>query len=271
MRTDTNGATSNHVVKYFINETGPSANTNSGSVRARGLLSSNNLTGMDTDGTPEGEVYVGTSSPSATASAKVTSQQNNVVLSKVTSITNADPNANGTAIPTGTAREIGQFKFAAAAANNDKDGANKWTLSGVIFTVNATNVDLNSDTFKIHNKASPTQKLRCSANQSSGSSSLLVLCNRLLAASGSIAVNSQITPGTDATFVLTADVQNGKVSNGSTSTLQTTISSFDTQSATNFSATASHLSWIDKDNVNSTEFFWIEYPDTTVNGTSYNG
>lgn len=267
MRTDVDGAVAGHLVALRIDPT-PSAST--GAVRARGLLSSNDLSANTTNfSTPEGEVFIGVGSPAA--NAVMTSNVNNVVLSKVTAITNADPNSNGTAIPTGTQRDLGMFKFSTAAASNLKNGTNKWTLSGVIFTVNATNVDINSDTFKIHNTADSTQKRRCSVDQSSGSSSLLVTCQRLPTASGSIVVNTELDPGTDATFVLSADVQNAKVSNSATSTLQVSISGFETPTLTTFGAAAGRIAWLDKDNSTTTKFFWVDYPSTSINGTSYNG
>jgi hypothetical protein len=266
MRTDVDGATAGHVVALKIDRT---ASTSTGAVRARGLLSSNDLAANDADATPEGEVFIGASS--AGSNTLMVSNLNHVVLSKVTAITNADPNANGTAIPTGTQRDLGMFKFATAAASNLKNGTNKWTLSGVIFTVNATNVDLNSDTFKIYNTADPTQKRRCSVDQTSGSSSLLVTCQKLPTASGTVVINTEIDPGTDATFVLNADVQNAKVSNSATSTLQVSITGFETPSYTTFGSAAGHIAWLDKDNSNTTKFFWIDYPSTSINGTSYNG
>ncbi len=272
MRTDTDGATSGQVVAYRLDIT-PSTIT--GSVRARGLLSSNNLDKSDGDSTPEGEVILGNTT--AAANAHIRTNYNQVVLSKVTSITNADPNANGTAIPTGTQRAIAQFKFATAATNNLKNGPNKWTLSGVIFNVNATNVLLGSgdqtatatSDFMLYNKADPTVKSSCTANRVTASgSSLVVTCINIQSLSS---VNTQIDPGTDATFVLEAEVANAKISNSSTSTLQVSFQGFDTSSATLVGSATSHLAWVDKDNSGTTTFLWIEYPETSINGTSYNG
>jgi hypothetical protein len=285
VRTDIDGAVSGTGVAIRLDLT-PSTTT--GSVRARGLLSSNTLGVNDADTTPEGEVFVGVAT--AAANAHVRSNFNAVVLSKLMSITNADPNANGTAIPVGTSRQIAQFKFSTAAASNLKNGTNKWTLSGVIFNVNATNVQLGSgdnhtastSTFKLYNKADPTVTSSCTAsggvvanysraaspNASTGS--LTVKC---VISSGT--VNTEIDPGTDATFVLQADVVNGKISNSSTSTLQVSLQGFTTPSAQSLHPDSAHLIWNDKDNgssANSTTFFrWIDYPDTSVNGTSYNG
>jgi len=276
-RTDTDGATTANVVAYRLDIT-PSTTT--GSVRARGLLSSNTLGINDADSTPEGEVFVGVSS--AAANAHVRSNVNQVVLSKVTSITNADPNANGTAIPTGTQRPIGQFKFSTAAANNLKNGVNKWTLSGVIFNVNATNVELGTaantalatSTFKLYNKGDSTTKATCTsaATAVSGigsSGALVVTCGALPTRSS---VNTEIDPGSDATFVLEASVTNAKISNSSTSTLQVSLQGFNDAQGATFASAGSHLDWLDKENSSTiTRFRWLEYGETSVNGTSYNG
>jgi hypothetical protein len=284
MQTDTDGAVSNKIVQVYVDSMGITASTTSGSIRARGLLSSNQLAGQDNDNTPEGEVFIGTGSLKSTGT--LVGSVNNVVLSKVTSITNADPNANGTAIPTGAARDIGQFKFSAAAANNGKSGPNKWTLTGVIFNVNATNVLLGvgaqnataTSDFYLYNKLDPNTLASCTANVAVASgSSLIVTCADIQNISSSAqivqtaAINAGIDPGSDLTFVLRADVTNAKVSSSVSSTLQVSLQGFDTQSATTFSSTTSHIAWNDKDNGSSVPFLWIEYPTTSVNGTSYNG
>jgi hypothetical protein len=278
MRTDVDGATAGQVVAYRMDPT-PSSST--GAVRARGLLSSNDLSPNDnTDTIPEGEVFIGTATPAAN-SAAIRTKYNQVVLSKVTSITNADPNANGTAIPTGTQRAIAQFKFSAAAANNLKNGSNKWTLSGVIFNVNATNVLLGSgdqtatatSDFYIYNKADSVTKSQCltaatTTSFQGQSGSLVVTCKNITSSS----VNTEIDAGTDLTFVLEAEIANAKISNSSTSTLQVSLQNFsDNAFYASFGSTTSHLDWVDKDNGTSTRFRWLEYPETSVNGTSYNG
>lgn len=282
MRTDVDGATTNHVVAYKIDRF---ASSSTGAVRARGLLSSNNLSANDADTTAEGEVFIGTTT--VTGSSVIRTNENRVVLSKITSITNADPNANGTAIPTGTQRQIAQFKFSTAAASNLKNGTNKFTLSGIIFNVNATNVKLGNasntstatSTFKLYNKADQTVKATCTgsggvvsgtpvvASPGAQSGSLTVVC-RLSTTS----VNTEIDPGSDATFVLEAEIANAKISNSSTSTLQVSLQGYTDVGASTFHQNDSHISWKDQDNAASpTVFRWIEYPDTSINGTSYNG
>ncbi len=275
MRTDVDGAVSGH---KFALQLDPTPSTTTGSIRARGLLSSNTLSANDGDSTAEGEVVLGNST--SAANSRIVGNVNYVVLSKVTSITNADPNANGTAIPSGTQKAIGQFKFSTADAQNSKNGPNKFTLSGVIFNVNATNVligqgtdssSLAASTFKIYNKADPTSKATCTADKATASGSLVVTCGALLTTARST-VNTQIDPGTDATFVLEATVSNVKISNGSTSTLQVSLTNFsDNPYYSTFSSSTSHLNWLDKDNTDTTSFLWLEYPETSVNGTSYAG
>ncbi len=276
MRTDVDGAVAGDKIYLKLD---PTPSTTTGSIRARGLLSSNTLSANDRNATAAGEVFIGVSS--AANNARIIGSLNQVVLSKVTSITNADPNANGTAIPSGTQKAIGQFKFSTASASNDKNGPNKFTLSGVIFNVNATNVQLgtasntstSTSTFKFYNKADPTTKATCTAASTSvsgsgGSGSLVVTCGNLPGTS----VNTQIDPGTDSTFVLEAQVANTKISNSSTSTLQVSLTNFsDDPTYSTFAATTSHLNWLDKDNSATTSFLWLEYPETSINGTSYTG
>ena len=84
-------------------------------------------------------------------------------------------------------------------------------------------------------------------------------------------MNSEIDPGIDATFVLEAEIANAKISNSSTSTLQVSLQAInDNPLLTTFSSAASHVEWLDKDS-SVTRIRWIEYPETSINGTSYNG
>lgn len=263
MRTDTDGAVSGKHVRTKVDAVA--------GAKARGLLSSNNLAQNDNDTVSEGEVFIGVSSPAA--SQTIHGKDNVVVLSKITSITNADPNANGTAIPTGTQRAIGQFKFSTAAASNLLNGTNRATLDAILFNVNATNVLLGTgdqtsaatSDFKIYNRADPTLKAACTANRVTASgASLLVTCTGI-----SSVIESRIDPGTDLTFVLQVDVINSKISNALSSTLQVSFQNFTDIQYAAFGPTASHIQWLDKDNGASTSFLWIEYPDTVINGTQY--
>ncbi|MBI2117607.1 hypothetical protein HYT95_01785, partial [Candidatus Peregrinibacteria bacterium] len=275
LKTDVGGATSNQVISFFLDHT-PISNEakGSGSVRARGQQSNNNLDANSGDSTAAGEVFIGRTSANAT-NVRIGGERHVSVLTKLASITNANPDANDSAVPTGTA-PIGQFKFTAASHTNSLNGMNKFVLTGVVFNVNATNVLLNSSGFYIYNKADSTQKVQCrpryvdSANLISGanyvaSGSFIVQC---LSLKGSV-VNTTVDAGASATFVLEGNVTNAKVGSN-TSSLQVSLSRF-TSPAQAFGMTAStnnYIAWSDEDTA-VTSFMWIEYPETVVKSTSY--
>jgi hypothetical protein len=283
MKTDEQGGVSNQSILLFVGS-GTSLTENI-VVQARGGESSNDLTMSDEDGVAEGEIFVGaeTVSSNSNKNATIGGNENITVLSKITSIVNANPDANGTSVPTSISA-IGQFKISAAAHGNSKNGDNDVTLSGVVFNVNATNVSITNGTFKIYNKADQTKTVTCTEYDTGGtaitnlsSGTMLVECIGLVAST----VNTEIDEGTDATFVLEADIANpnNQASAGGVSVLQVTLQEFDDLSATHFGAkgavsTRSHLQWIDKDQTNTyaagNVFLWVEYPETSIKSTSYN-
>ena len=271
VKSDEQGATSNETIQLWINKQ-PIANdtTGSGAVRARGAQSSSNLDPNDaTDAVAEGEIFIGSDSPTATNVA-IIGGINKTVLSKIVTIANANPDPDNTNVPTGVS-PFGQFRFTAATNTNSLNGLNKATLSGVIFNVNATNVSLNSNNFKLYNKADSSTKHTCTATNTAGttlsavsSGSLLVDCRRIPAG----LVNSKINSGATETFVLEGDIINAKLTGSSTSTLQASIQDFTTLTTTSFAAASSHVEWLDQDTT-TTSFKWVEYPDTVVKSTSY--
>ncbi len=280
MKTDVDGAFSNQTVQLFISKQAVSNNaTGSGAVRARGDQSSNNLTANGGDTSATGEVFIGLTSAAA-SNTDIVGSYNSSVLSKILTIANANPDANGTNVPTGVA-DIGQFKISAAPNSNSKNGLNKAVLSGVVFNVNATNVAIDTTTFKFFNKANSTVTATCTPKTTSSvtisgsaSGSFVVFCGSLTSSS----VNTSIDQGTDQTFVIQANVTNAKVSSTSTSTLQVSLQNFDNVSRTAFGpgSTQSHLIWIDQDSdslgsgtTTTAAFTWVEYPETTVKSTSY--
>ena len=277
MKTDEQGATSNQIVHLFIVSQAISNNaTGSGAVRARGNESSNNLDANDGDTTAEGEVFIGTDT--ATSNSFIVGNKNFVVLAKLNSLTNANPDANDTVVPTGVS-PFGQFKFEAMGNNNTLNGPNKWVLSGVVFNINATNVYLNPSNFKFYNKAdnSSASKKACTAmlttgtsigSSSNASGSFLVYCGGLIPHVVDTALDSNNGVGESAVFVLEGDITNSQVVSGNTSTLQASIQSMTDYTATAFGATTSHLEWADMDTATTT-FRWIEYGETVVKSTSY--
>lgn len=277
MKTDVQGAVSAEKIVFLIDRTPNSDNnTGSGAVRARGDYSSNDLTANNGTGGATGEVFIGTTSASATNSY-IVGQDNNSVLSKISSITNANTDANGSAIPNGKSN-IGAFKFAAAAHTNSKNGLNDAVLSGVVFNLTATNVDLDETSFKIYNKnnSSDSAKAPCYVFTSTGATfsgvatvtnSAQVDCSSLI---GSV-VNTEIDQGSDITLVLEAVINDNNTTSNGVSTLQVILQDFNSISKTSYGigSTKSHIWWQDKDSGDTDNFYWVEYSDTTVKSTSY--
>lgn len=270
LKSDEQGATSNQNIQFFLTKQPVSNNvTGSGAVRARGLQSSNNLTANNQNASNEGEVFIGVDT--VTSNANIAGSMNKSVLSKITSIANANPDADNTNVPTGIS-PFGQFTFTAATNTNTLNGLNKATLSGVIFNVNATSVIIDGSTFKFYNKADSSNKVTCVARNTAGtvvvtnaSGSLLVDCRGLR---GSV-VDTRIPSGASMTFVLEGNITNSKVGT-STSGLQAAIQDFTSLSATSYGTGSgnSHIDWADEDT--AAQFFkWIEYGDTSVKSTSY--
>ncbi|PJA67048.1 hypothetical protein CO157_06335 [Candidatus Peregrinibacteria bacterium CG_4_9_14_3_um_filter_49_12] len=275
MKTDVQGGTSNEIVWFFIDKQNVSdEGSGSGSVRARGDESSNNLTANDEDATQEGEIFIGTDT--AAANAFIVGNKNVSVLAKITSVTNASQDANNSAVPTDISA-IGAFKFAAAAHSNSKDGLNDAVLSGVLFSVNATNVSIDASTFKIYNSSSTSDgnKVACTAYNSTtaiagtASGTFTVDCGGLAA---NTAIDTVLDQGEDLTLVLEANVTDPSNSAvGAVSTLQVSLNAFNSISNTTYGNASgdSHIQWSDKDTNATTTFTWIEYPETTVKSTSY--
>jgi len=286
IKTDVDGAVSGSGIQvYVVRDPASDNSTGSGAIRARGDQSSNTLVVNDGDASGEGEVFIGTKT--AAANANVVGSRNLTILSKIATIANANPDANGSSVSAGQSN-IGQFKISAASHGNSKNGLNKVLLSGVVFNINATNVGMDTALFKFYNKGNSTVTRACTAynpgnstaiqtGTTTASGSFVVFCNQLANTSVSL-VNSTIDAGSDQTFVLQAQIVMPKISSTSTSTLQVSIVNFDSLSNTAFgvAATQSHFDWVDSDNStisagNSTSarFLWVEYPETVVKSTSY--
>jgi len=268
MKSDEQGAVSSQDIVLWITKQHVSDNSSgSGAVRARGAESSSNLVANDSAGgstATSGEIFIGVTAP-ANANVDIVSAFNEVVLAKITSITDANPDSakSNPAIPTGV-NPIGQFKFTAATNTNTLNGTNKATLSGVIFNVTATNVDLGGGEFKFYNKSTPSTKSNCTIlGSQSNSGSLVVQCANLVASS----VDTELDSGENATFVLEADIDNPNTGSNN-STLQVALQDFSDVTKTTFGTSSSHLQWLDKD-TSTTTFRWVEYGETTVPSTSY--
>ncbi|OGJ66089.1 hypothetical protein A3F36_00280 [Candidatus Peribacteria bacterium RIFCSPHIGHO2_12_FULL_55_11] len=199
----------------------------------------------------------------ADIAADIVGPYHTVVMSKISSIVNVNPDANGTAVPTGPSN-VGQFKFAAAANTNTQNGLNKVVVDQLTFTVNAVNVAMDAGAFRFINKADATvssstyrlERLDGTATAASGTitGSFRVIFTGLDAS----LVDTEISQGEDKTFVLQVNVTNPNTST-QVSSLQVSLQLDD----------PGFIRWLDRDNGGSTQFSWIEYPDTTVKSTSY--
>lgn len=268
MKTDQQGGMTGEEFSISVDST-PIAEFNAGSVRARGDSSANNLAANNGDNTANGEIFIGTSTPGP--NNEISGAQHVSVLSKITSITNANPDADGTAVPVGVSA-IGQFTITAASHDNSKNGDNDVAIDGMIFDVNAGNVVLDASSFKFYNKADDTKTKPCQVHYLSGetftannvSGSFRVACTDIDLSN----VDGEIDEGSDATFVLQADVTTPKLNPASESGLQVTLTDFTDPDGT-FGVTGSHILWLDVDQVTGSEFHWVESDQTSVQSTNY--
>jgi|GEM_PF-3369674 len=277
LKNDTTGAISGETFALFVDHTATSDDaTGTGSVRARGRISSNNLFANNGDSSADGEIFIGR--PKAAAmNIRIIGNTNSTVLSKIVTIANGGE-ANGT-VPGGADREIGSFRFAAAANANYRNGMNTPELTDLIFTVNAINVSLSSNGFKIYNRAaSSSQSESCSPFSADGSplsgtvsGVFLVRCSM----PSTSVVNSMIDSGESLTLVLAANVTNTNTaaSSGGSSVLQVSLNNFSDIRRSEFglSSSKSFLRWKDRDNAGFATFTWVEYPDSAVNSTTFRG
>jgi hypothetical protein len=71
-------------------------------------------------------------------------------------------------------------------------------------------------------------------------------------------------------FVLEGVVTNNNIAaDGTSSTLQASITSFTDPTATVFGSADSHIIWNDSEAAVVSPFFWIEFPTSFVNSTQY--
>jgi len=265
VKSDTSGGTRGQLVQFWLS---PDAFGNESAIQGRGLSSSSDLAFNDGDNDGEGEVFIGRSS--AGASAAIVGEKNTVVMSKVSSITNANTDPNGTAIPVGSA-DIGKFRFAASANGNSNNGLNDVIIDKILFTVTASNVTLDASEFRIANTASSGIEEECTALDSSGtplsggiSGSFYVSCTGLQSA----VVSSVISQGQSAVFLLRGLITNPSGA-GKNATLQVSLQAITDQKKTAFGVSDSHIELLDSDGAGSPSVFWVELDDSSVNSTSY--
>lgn len=219
--------------------------TGTGSVTARGFESSNVLNRTNNNTVQDGEVYVGSSTPAADTA--LVGNKNDVVLAKIVSIEDVNPDADGTNVPQGTNKRLAEFKFTAATNSNTLDGRNKATLSGIVFQISSTNVTFDASEFDMYNKNDQTQQISCTAyndqsdssqhntdnaftnryiNLGIGSGTMLVDCKR----SGNTSVDLEMDSGESITLVLEGDITDNQVASTAGSSVSVSLTNFATRS-----------------------------------------
>ena len=281
-----------------------SDNTTSGtgSITARGFESSNVLKVTDGDTTQEGELFMGSTTPVA-ADTPIVGNSNDVVLAKIVSIEDVNPDADGTNVPQGTNKRLAEFKFTSSTNSNTLGGRNKATLSGIVFQISATNVMFDASEFDMYNKNDQTQQISCTAYNSTpgnslngsdapgttrtinagiGSGTMLVDCRRATNTS----VDLDMDSGDSITLVLEGDITDNQVGSSAGSSVSVSLTNFsqmpsdgESSSATDstystygvrYNSTGTFIHWSDSLNDSTVYMFkWIEYGQTQISSTSY--
>jgi|GEM_PF-1574865 len=273
MKSDENGGISNEYIQFMVSGEPVSDNaTGRGAVRARGWISSNNISANDEDTIAEGEIFIGLVSP-ASRNLAIMTELSQTVLSKIASITDAnmDSNVLMPAIPTGFA-PVGQFKFEALTNINTLNGLNKAVIDGLIFTVAATNVQLRAESFRLYNVADNTTKQTCIAKNADGTvltglitGTVYVECSGLSQSQIDVTLDS----GSNKKLALQVEITNNQISSTSNASLQVSLQNFSNIGANTLSPAGSHFKWLDRDAVSSASYLWLEYAETVVRSTLY--
>ena len=258
MKSDEQGALSGESFQLFLGAAAVSDNsTGQGAVRARGRSSSSNLVANDGDALAEGEVFIGTDT--AAPNREIVSNRHQVVLSKFTSFTNANPDADNTNVPTGVS-PFAQFRITTATNSNTLNGLNRAALDSFVIYVNATNVSMDASAFTLYNKADSSTKVAVVAESLAGApltgqvtGNFRVRVSTLAASAGDALFES----GESSTLVLEGKVLNPKVNATLSSGLQGSLD-----------LTDQFFSWYDQD-TRRTSIRGVEYSDTVVRSTSY--
>jgi hypothetical protein len=272
MKSDQVGGISGENIQWWLTGQAVADNTTgSGAVRARGFHSSAQLVANDGNTLAEGEIFLGTNTPSN--NTDIIGNRNVTLMAKIITVENANPDRDGTLVKGGT-QPFGQFRFAAAGNGNSRNGTNSATLSGIMFSVSATNVVFDAALFKLYNKADASIKTACSPFTTVGApisgtaqGAFLVECSALKSSD----INTVMGSGEALTLVLEGMITNPQVVSNAGSALEASLNDFSllAKALGGFGYADSHIHFLDEDGSGSTDFYWIEYPETSVRSTGY--
>lgn len=245
MKSDQLGGISGQTMTLTLAST---TDTDGRALDAYGIASTRTLTQNDGNSIAGGEIFIGVSSPAP--NSQITGTTNDTSLAGIRSIVNDAPTAESF-IPTGF-NQIAAFKMTAIPHTNSQFGYDDVILRTLTFRVTAQNVQIDPLSFKLTTKTNPDSSLSCSASASTGVFD--VVCSGIQ--NGSI--QSRIGQGEYVSYVLSAHVTNGQISQG-TSLLYVSLPVLGTRSQTN------SIEWSDQ----TTVFSWVDIPETTVSSTVY--
>lgn len=245
-KADTEGGTSGDTVALAL----PATTTGDVAVEARGVSSEQDLVQNNSDGTAEGEVFIGRST--AGPNSAITAPTSDTVAAKISAIENGDTNADGSVIPVGYS-SIGKFRFRAAPHRNTRNGLNAVNITRLTFSVTATNVLFTTGSFVLENTLTPGSTVPCTPGALTGTFS--VVC---INPSGS-GINTSIDQGGYVTVALKAVIESSKVSPVASSTLQTILNGLADRNS------VGSVEWDDGEHT----FKWVDMADGSIASTTY--
>ena len=216
---------------------------------ATGLSSSEVLGLSDGDTLAEGELFIGTAGPAA--NADIISSTHDTLLAALETIESTHPDADGTPVPSGDTN-IGRFGFKAFENQNLQSGSNDVIIDDITFTVQATNVSLDSTSFALFHTNAPSILHPCSGFATSGTIS--VVCSNLTASS----VCTVLDSAASLQLGLQATVTNAQVSPGHSS-LQVSLKQLSDRNTTCTIRFTDEISTFD----------WVDVPFTEVKSVRY--
>ena len=244
LKSDTEGAVSGETIALTLTASIGTAHA----ANARGELSGVDLAQNDGDSTAEGEIFVGIASPGVNAT--ITGSTHDIVLSKISSIINDSSDSDDSPVPSGTST-IGSFRFFALQNRNSKNGLNDVELRTLVFTVTASNVEVDTDSFVLFNTLDQSVIASCTANQPT--IEIMVTCSDIHQH-----ISSIIDSGGNIGLALRARVTDPQIVEGG-STLQVRLTGLSDRS------NLGTIQWHD----GSTLLQWVDLPVTTVRSTLY--
>jgi len=273
MKSDQSGGVSGVPVQLLLFSSATPSSALS-SVTATGLISNNFLLTNDGDGVAEGELFIGTSFPAP--DEPLLGPTSMSALSKIMKIENANPDPDGSSVPTGIAT-IARFTLSSAASTNTFNGSNVVAPQQIVFSVDATNVAMqtkdptsNKSKFLLYELSDTSRTANCTALYSDGSpiQDVVIAGNFLVRCDASL-LNLAIPSASGLRLGLMGTIVDPNIStSGAPSRLQISLTGF---SDPNSSASNAHFSWQDKDTVSAQTFYWLDLDTTTIESTRYDG